>query len=89
MVDFGYKNNAIRNQKHFKPIVNGNVAHSSMIALTDESLPCWKSKKEWKFNCKFWIKNSSTAAMLLPKYGRKQLNSLPNASVYLTRYWAN
>ena len=26
MVDFGYKNNAIRNQKHFKPIANGNVA---------------------------------------------------------------
>ena len=29
MVDFGYKNNAIRNQKHFKPIANGN---SRMIA---------------------------------------------------------
>ena len=26
MVDFGYSNNAIRNQKHFKPIANGNVA---------------------------------------------------------------
>ena len=26
MVDFGYKNNATRNQKHFKPIANGNVA---------------------------------------------------------------
>ena len=26
MVDFGYNKNAIRNQKHFKPIVNGNVA---------------------------------------------------------------
>ena len=25
MVDFGYNNNAIRNQKHFKPIANGNV----------------------------------------------------------------
>ena len=24
MVDFGYNNNAIRNQKHFKPIANGN-----------------------------------------------------------------
>ena len=35
MVDFGYKNNAIRNQKHFKAIANGNVADSSMIALTD------------------------------------------------------
>ena len=26
MVDFGYNNNAVRNQKHFKPIANGNVA---------------------------------------------------------------
>ena len=26
MVDFRYNNNAIRNQKHFKPIANGNVA---------------------------------------------------------------
>ena len=26
MVDFGYNNNAIRKQKHFKPIANGNVA---------------------------------------------------------------
>ena len=26
MVDFGYNNNAIRNQKHFKQITNGNVA---------------------------------------------------------------
>ena len=40
MVDFGYNNNAIRNQKHFKSIANGNVADSRMIALTDESLPC-------------------------------------------------
>ena len=62
MVDFGYNNNAIRNQKHFKPIANGNVADSRMIALTDEPLPCWKPKKEWKFKCKSWIKNLSTAA---------------------------
>ena len=34
MVDFGYNNNAIRNQKNFKPIANGNVADSDMIALT-------------------------------------------------------
>ena len=35
MVDIGYdNNNAIRNQKHFKPIANGNVADSRMIALT-------------------------------------------------------
>ena len=45
MVDFGY-NNAIRNQKHFKPIANGNVAESSMIALTGKSVPCGKPKKE-------------------------------------------
>ena len=29
MVDFGYNNNAVRNQKHFKPIANGNVAKVS------------------------------------------------------------
>ena len=42
MVEFGYNNNAIsiRNQKHFKPIANGNVAESRMIASNDESLPC-------------------------------------------------
>ena len=42
MVDFGYKNNAIRNQKHFKPIADGNVVDSGMIALTDELFPCRK-----------------------------------------------
>ena len=52
MVDFGYNNNAIKNQKHFKSIANGNVADSGMIALTDESLPCHKPKKEWKLKCK-------------------------------------
>ena len=31
MVDFGYTNNAMRNQKHFKPIANGNVADSGML----------------------------------------------------------
>ena len=62
MVDFGYTNNAIRNQKHFKPIANGNVAKSGMILLTEEWLWCWKSKKEWKFKCKSWIKISWTAA---------------------------
>ena len=46
MVDFGYNNNTIRNQKHYKPIANGNVADSGMIALTDERLPFWKPKKE-------------------------------------------
>ena len=40
MVDFRYINNAIRNQKHFKPIANSNVADIGMIALTDVPLPC-------------------------------------------------
>ena len=52
MVDFGYNNNAIRKQKHFKPIANSNVADSGMIALTYESLSRRKPKKEWKFECK-------------------------------------
>ena len=38
LVDFACRNNAIRNQKHFKPIADGNVADSGMIALTDETL---------------------------------------------------
>ena len=42
MVDFGYNNNAIRNQKNFKPIANGNVANSGMIALTEEPFQCQK-----------------------------------------------
>ena len=46
MVDFGYNNNAIRNQKHFKPIANGNVADGGMIALPDKPLACCKPKKE-------------------------------------------
>ena len=46
MVDFGYNNIAIRNQKFFKSIANGNVTDSGMIALTDEPLPC---RKQWKF----------------------------------------
>ena len=50
MVDFGYKNNAIRNQKYFTPIANGNVAHSGMIALTEEPLLCRKPKKTGGLN---------------------------------------
>ena len=42
MIDFRYNNNAIRNQKYFKPITNGNVADSGMITLTDEPFPCRK-----------------------------------------------
>ena len=42
MVDFGYNNNAIRNQKNFKPISNGNITDTDMIALIDEPLPCRK-----------------------------------------------
>ena len=51
MADFEYNNNTIRNQKKFKPIANGNVADSGMVSLTDEPLPCWKPKNEWKSKC--------------------------------------
>ena len=55
--------NGIRNQKYFKkPIGNGNVADSSMIALTDEPLLCWKPKKNGSLNINLEWKNSSTAA---------------------------
>ena len=37
MVDLRYNNNASRNQKHFKPIANGN---SRMFTLTNEPLAC-------------------------------------------------
>ena len=32
MVDLGYNNNAIRNQKHFKPIANVNVAEVAWLS---------------------------------------------------------
>ena len=67
MVDFWYNNNAIRNQKHFRPIANGDVADSRMIALTDDPLPCWKPKKEWKFKCKYWIKKLINCCYASPK----------------------
>ena len=38
---FGYINNAIRNQKHFKPIANA----SGMIALTDDHFHVENLKK--------------------------------------------
>ena len=50
MVEFGYNNNAIRNQKHFKPVANGNVVDSGMIVLTEKPLPCRKPKKKGSFN---------------------------------------
>ena len=40
MADFGYNYNVNRNQKKFKPIANGSVADSGMIALTDKPLSC-------------------------------------------------
>ena len=73
MVDFGYNNNTIRNQKHFKPIANGNVVGSGMIALTEEPLPCRKPKKEWKFK--------THQLLLLPKYNKTQVDSLFNVSL--------
>ena len=46
MADFGYNNIAIRNQKHFKSVANGNVADSGMIVLTDKPLSSGKHKQE-------------------------------------------
>ena len=36
----------IESKKKFKPIANGNVTDSGMIALTDEPLPCQKNLKK-------------------------------------------
>ena len=77
MFDFGYNNNATRNQKYFKPIANDN---SHKIAWTDGTRPCWKPKQEWKFKCKVWIKKTHQL-LLLPKYSKTQVNSLLNVSV--------
>ena len=66
MVEFRCSNNAVRKQKHFKPITNGN---SSVIALTDEPLLCWKPKKYWNFKCKSSIKKTHQL-LLLPKYSK-------------------
>ena len=95
MADFGYNNNAIRNQKHFKPIANGN---SRMITLTDEPLPCWKPKKEWKFKCKSWIKKThqlllcfsqNIAKHKLTAYLMHLCYFFSYLYKYLNRYWAN
>ena len=95
IVDFGYNINAIRNQKHFKPIANGN---SRMITLTDEPLPCWKPKKEWKFKCKSWIKKThqlllcfsqNIAKHKLTAYLMHLWYFFSYLYKYLNRYWAN
>ena len=54
MADLFYDNKCYYKPKKSKPIANGNAADSSMIALTDKRLSCWKPKKEWKFKCKSW-----------------------------------
>ena len=47
MADFGYsKQKCYQKLKNSKPIANGNVADSGMIALIDEPLPYSKLKKE-------------------------------------------
>ena len=69
MVDFGYNNNAIRNQKHFKPIANGNVADSGMIAL----------KKNGSLN----VNLVTHQLLLLPIYKKIQVNSLLNVFMLL------
>ena len=73
MVDFGYDNNAIRNQNL------SNTADSVMIVLTEEPLPCRKAKKEWKFKCKSWIKKLLNCC--LSQNITKKVNSLLNVSM--------
>ena len=73
MVEFGYNNNAIRNQKRF------NTADSGMIVLTKEPLPCRKAKKEWKFKCKSWIRKLLNCC--LSHNITKKVNSLLNAPI--------
>ena len=96
MADFGY-NNATRNQKNFKLIANGNVSDSGVIALTDEPLPCWKTKKEWKLKCKSWIKKTHQL-LLLPEYNKTHKLTafliylcyfFSYLYKYLDKYWAN
>ena len=48
-VDFD-NNNAVRDQKHFKPIANGNVADSGMIALTAGHFHVQNLKKNESLN---------------------------------------
>ena len=64
MVDFGYNDNNIKNDKHFKPISNGNIANTSMIALLEEPLPCRKTWKEWKFKYKSLTKHKLIAYLM-------------------------
>ena len=45
MVVFGYNNNAIRNQNHFKPIANGNVADKWHDCLNWRAISMWKTLK--------------------------------------------
>ena len=82
--------------KKFKPIANGNVADSGMIALTDKPLPCWKPKKEWKFKCKSWIKKLINCCFSQIKTKHKLTAYLMYLCYffsylykYLKRYWAN
>ena len=95
MVDFGYNNNAIRNQKHFRPIGNGNVADSCMIALTDKQIPCWKPKKELNFKCKSWIKKLINSCFSQNTTKHKLTADLIYLCYFvylykiLNRYWAN
>ena len=96
MADFRYNNNAIRNQKKSKPIANGNVADRGMIALTDEPLPFWKTKTEWKFKCKYWTKKLINCCFYqnirkhkLTAYLMYQCYFFSYLYKYLHRYWAN
>lgn len=44
--DFGYNDNAIRNQKVFRPIAAGNCIDQASIELSNEPVPCRKRVKK-------------------------------------------
>ena len=87
MLTFGYNNNAIGNQKLFKPIANGDVADSSAIVVTDEPFPFQKPKKEWKFRRKSWIKEliNCCFSQNITKH-KLAYNSLLNVSMLFSSY---
>ena len=44
--DFGYNDNAIRNQKVFRPIAGGNVQDEGMVDFCNDPVPCRKRAKK-------------------------------------------
>ena len=67
-----------------------------MIALTDKPLSCWKTEKEWKFKCKYWIKklinccfSQNMRKHKLTAYLMCLCYFFSYLCKYHNRYWAN